>query len=251
MFDFGLGEKSNHQAIMDFYGYDLYNRIRREIRASYDGPYDKREAGNITKELWQLLRDIRAGRTPSANSKPEKVSLEPRTKNQEKPSTAAKPVESKPDPSPQSIQRQRQAGDDFKLITERGLIRNDNYRDLFKGPGTVYEFIWANLVRIGWHDTEEFPIRRMYHDDQKLLVYCTTYRHIADKCGMSHNTVKKIIGRFKEAGIIKIEKFRPIGKPKAHEQVVLILGEWSGSGKTYREHLFRDEVLLSKPNGLK
>lgn len=243
MFDFGLGEKTNHQAIMDFYGYELYKRMVREINESYEGPSDKREPGHITKELWQMLRDLRAGRKPK--SKQAKSPIQSRPTKPETPSTAEAPVQDGQKAPIPERRRQRQPGDDYVLQTERGLIRNAHYRDLFKGPGTVYEFIWANMVRKGWHDTDEFPIRKMYHDDRKLLVYCTSFRNLARQCKMSVNTVIEIVRRFEAAGIIKTEPYTPSGKKQA--QTVLILGYWTGSGTTYKEHYYRDEVLLS-PN---
>ena len=140
-------------------------------------------------------------------------------------------------------QRERQPGDDYFLTTERGLIKNESYLELFKGPDTVFQVIWANLVRKDWHDSKEYPIRENYYDQRKLLVYCTTYRHLAEQCKMSHNTVRRIIDDFKEASVVKTEPFKPQNKKQG--QTVFILGKWSGSGNSYEEHLFRDEIFLS------
>jgi hypothetical protein len=245
MYDFGLGEKSNCQAVMDFYGYDLYNRIYMEIHESYECPSDHRERGQITKELWQTLRDIRAGRIAHPNSNRKKEIPQPRPTEQRETSNTGRPVSSnlKNAKTIQVEKRKRQPGDDYSLLTERGLIRNESYRELFKGPGMIYELIWSNLVRKGWRDTEQYPIRKKFHDERKLLVYCTSYRYLADQCGMSHNTVRKIIERFKEAGIVKVELFTP--KRQKQQQVVLILGYWTGNDKHYKEHLYRNEMFLS------
>jgi len=253
MFDFGLGEKSNYHDIKKFYGRDLFKRIDREIEASYECPSDGRETGQITQELWQLLRDIRAGRKSiqdaTSNKKTSKLRRKepslPRQDESKKSSTtiATEKQKTKTKKSIQVKQRQRQSGDDYRLFTERGLIRNESYVELFKGPGTVYEVIWANLVRKGWRDTDEYPIRKMYHDDQKLLVYCTSWRHLASQCKMSVNTVIDIVRKFEDAKIVKTETYLPPGKKQ--EQTVFILGYWAGSGKGYREHLYRDEILLS------
>ena len=63
---------SNTYEIKKFYGIDLYKRIRQEIEASYECPADGRETGKITQELWQLLRDIRAGRKTIQDATSEK-----------------------------------------------------------------------------------------------------------------------------------------------------------------------------------
>lgn len=56
-------------------------------------------------------------------------------------------------------------------------------------------------------------------------------------------TYKGIIDRFKEAGVVKVETFIPEGRRQG--QTVFILGYWTGRGKDYKEHLFRDEIFLS------
>ena len=53
MFDFGLGQMSNEQAIADFYGYDLQRRIKEELEKSYNLPNDVRKTGQISHNLWQ------------------------------------------------------------------------------------------------------------------------------------------------------------------------------------------------------
>jgi len=245
LFDFGLGEMSNQYDIKQFYGRDLFKRIDREIDESYECPSDGRETGQITQELWKLLRDIRASRKSIPEAKPEKKISKSRPDESEKTSPTIATVKPKPkiQKTIQVEQRQRQSGDDYKHFTERGLIRNESYVELFKGPGIVYEKIWANLVRKGWHDTDDYPIRKLYHDDQKLLVYCTSWRHLARQCKMSVNTVINIVKKFEDAGIVKTESFTPAGKKQ--EQTVFILGYWTGSGKSYDEHFYRDEKLLT------
>jgi hypothetical protein len=74
-------------------------------------------------------------------------------------------------------------------------------------------------------------------------VYCTSWKHLAGQCKMSVNTVIDYVRKFEEAQVVKTEAFTPPGKKQ--EQTVFILGYWTGSGKSYREHLYRDEILLS------
>jgi hypothetical protein len=123
MYDFGLGKKSNHQAVMDFYGYDLYNRICREIDESYECPYDKRERGQITKELWQTLRDIRAGRIAHTNSNRKKETPQARPAEQRKTLNTERPVSSnlKNAKTIQVQKRKRQPGDDSAIPAVKRL----------------------------------------------------------------------------------------------------------------------------------
>ena len=244
MYDFGLGKMSNMHAISEFYGSDIKNRIIEEIRDSYDLPNDVREVGHISKGLWQELRDIRAGKKPHSKSTI-------KGKNNCKEISEPTKTEKKESNKIEIIQRERQPGDDYYMITERGVIRNRSYRELFKGPGTVYDWIWANLVRSEWIDTKGYPIKEKYYD-KGLLAYCSTSGKIGKDCGISKNTVIKYINEFKKAGIIKVEYLVPKGKKSG--QSVYILGTWKKvkvmeAGKLNDkviERFFRDEVFLSE-----
>ena len=69
MFDYGLGKMSNQQAIADFYGWEIVDQILYEIEYSYNHKLDDRKSGQISKKLWQRMKDIRAGRLPKAERK--------------------------------------------------------------------------------------------------------------------------------------------------------------------------------------
>ena len=140
-----------------------------------------------------------------------------------------------------SVRRERQPGDDYFLKTERGLIKNAAYRKLFKGPGTVYEFLWQNIVRAKMVK-DKFHIKENY-DDKGLLAYSTSYRHIAKECFMDKDYVKKVIKEFKDAGIIFIESVVPEGGKRP--QNVYILGTWKKIDGKRVEHFFRDAVFLT------
>ena len=66
MFDYGLGKMSNEQAIADFYGWEIVHQIHKEIEYSYGSKLADHKPGQISKKLWQRMRDIRAGKLPKA-----------------------------------------------------------------------------------------------------------------------------------------------------------------------------------------
>lgn len=251
MYDFGLGQMSNEYAMSKFYGQDLVNRVRAEIRESCNLPDYIRETGQISKELWQELRDVRAGKKPHSKSTIKKKN------NYKEISEPAPKTKSKKSQVIEIAQRERQPGDDYYLRTKRGVIRNSSYRKFFQGRGIVYEWIWANLVRSEWIDTRGYPIKEKYFD-KGLLAYCSSPQKIGNDCGgMSKNTVEKYIKEFEEAGIIKVDYLVREGNTKG--QRVYILGTWKKvkvmkDGKltdTIVEHYFRDEIFLSEENGQK
>ncbi|MCK4787953.1 MAG: Lrp/AsnC family transcriptional regulator, partial [Desulfobacteraceae bacterium] len=134
---------------------------------------------------------------------------------------------------------------------ERGIVRNESYRELFKGPSTVYEWIWANVVRSQWIDTNGYPIKEEYYD-KGYLAYCSSYRQLAKDCGLHKNKVKEYIDNFKDAGVIKVDHLVPEGKKRG--QSVFVIGTWhsgkdeNGKKKVF-EHYFRDDVFITKKDG--
>lgn len=140
------------------------------------------------------------------------------------------------------LQRQRQKGDDFFIMLERGVFRNPEFRKIFKGPFSVYAWLWSNIVREGWVDKPGYPIKKKFYD-KGLLAYCSSYSKIAKECFMNKDTVKKYIDRFKEYGIINVDYIQPEGKKL--EQCVYILGEWMNLDGGIHERLYLDHVLLS------
>ena len=145
-----------------------------------------------------------------------------------------------------TIQRERQKGDDFFLMLERGLFLNPEFRKIFKSPFTVYGWLWSNIVRKGWIDKKGYPIKKRYYD-RGLLAYCSSFSKIARECFMDKDTVKKYTDDLESKGIIKIDTIVPEGKKTA--QNVYILGEWGIYQGKPLERLYLDEVLLSEKEG--
>lgn len=234
MFDYGLGKESNYQAISDFYGSAIPRQIQEERRNN---------GGRISKKLWQKMKDIRTKKRP-----PEKYGFhkkqdhEPDEVKSEKKETD--PVKPKPTKKPdlKIKRRERQPGDDYFMMIERGVILNEDYRERFKGPGTVYEWIWANIVRDQWKDTEAYPIKEKYFD-KGYLVYCSTYGKIAKECGMSKNTVHSYIKLFEKDGVVKTRQYIPNGKKQG--QTVFILGTWKMVNGDVVETYYRSSVYLT------
>ena len=144
------------------------------------------------------------------------------------------------------IQRQRQKGDDFFLMLERGVFRNPEFRKIFKSPFTVYAWLWSNLVRKGWKDKKGYPIKEKYYD-RGLLAYCSSYSKIARECFLDKDTVKKYVDHLEAHGIIKIDFIVPEGKKI--QQGVYILGKTGEIDGEIKERLYLDEVLLSPKKG--
>lgn len=145
-----------------------------------------------------------------------------------------------------NIQRQRQKGDDFFLMLERGIFLNPEFRKIFKSPFTVYAWLWSKIVREGWIDKKGYPIKKRYYD-RGLLAYCSSYSKIAKECFLDKDTVKKYVDHLEAHGIIKIDFIVPEGKKI--QQGVYILGKRGEIDGEIKERLYLDEVLLSPKKG--
>jgi len=237
MYDYGLGKMSNQQAMADFYGQAIVDHILEE-----------QHNGRISTKLWQKIKDIRARKLPPEKrkysdqckhlrpqSEPDSIKINEFTETEPEP-------EKKEKPKIKIKKRERQKGDDYFLSLERGIIRNESYRQLFKGPSVVYEWLWANIVRDQWRDSKAYPIQEKYYD-KGYLAYCSTYRQIAKDCFMSKNTVHGYIKQFKKAGIIKTWDFKPEGKKQG--QTIFILGTWTKVNGVVVETYYRDTKLIT------
>jgi hypothetical protein len=247
MFDYGTGKTSNEQAMADFYGQAIVDQIHREIEYSYEHKLKDQKPGHISKKLWQQIKDIRAGRSPKVDrawrrKQRQNLKQGPKASVSGKAKTA--PVKPEPEKKPviRVEQRQRQKGDDYFMTTERGVIRNETYRQLFKGPGTIYEWLWANIVRDQWRDSKAYPIREKYYE-KGYLAYCSTYGRLGKELGMSKNTVHAYVEKFEAAGVIVTEQYLPEGKKQY--QTVFILGEWREVDGEIVETFYRDQVFIT------
>jgi len=243
MYDFGLGKMSNEQAMADFYGWEIVRKIRKEIEESHNLPDDVRQVGQISKKLWQELRDIRAGR--KAPSKKIVGEIKPVVDSRQK-------AASKPRLRPKAIEVQKKnqnAGDHYFLKTNRGLVRNETYRAVFakKGRSIVYEWLWANIVRKGWVDKPGYPIKERYYG-KGYLAHCSSFRKVAKKCWLDKGTVAAILHEFNDLGIIKLEFLNVDGKKQ--RQFVAVLGKWTKDNRgQIQETMYRDQMFLSGKSG--
>lgn len=151
----------------------------------------------------------------------------------------------------ENLQAKKDFGQYF-LARKRGVIRNPEYRKFMGGKSTVYEHIWANLVRRDMYN-DRHNIKRNYYD-KGFLAYCSTYRHIAKECYMDRDTVQDYVKEFEALNIIKTEKIGPkptkkdkLGRLIDRRRTVFILGTWHKEvveGKELiQERYYMDDVF--------
>ncbi len=230
IYDPGLGQLSIAKDIESFYGKEILLKMRKDL-ADSKSPESNIPEGQVSKQLYHEMKCMRD------RTKPSKVNnINPENKPQ-----ASAPQKKNHVLKSKTTPREKQSGDDYFLKTSRGLIRNPAYREIFCGPETVYQWLWANIARKGWVDTDTYPLKRNYYDNG-LLACTMSMRYIAENCSMNKNTVKKHIDVFEGEGIIKIDHWVPAGKKRG--QNIYILGQWSETDGKIQENYYRDQVFM-------
>lgn len=238
IYDPGCGKMMNVDHIRKFYGNEIYEQLRKELKQSRSASshWGKKQ---VSKPLFKKMKKKVAEKTPD-----QVKSKGNDTKMRIKPASGENEAQEKYSPGKTEARHQIQPDDYYFMKTRRGMIRNEKYRDLFKGPHTVYECLWANIVRHGWKDSEDYPIKEKYYD-KGYLVYSTSISKIAEKCGMAKATVDKYLKQFANAGVLRIEHL-PAPKGKKRGQSVFVLGEWKTVNGKPAEVFYREQVFMSE-----
>ncbi len=223
-----------------FYGKAILKRIEKETReARKTGCLSPEEA--YSEELLEEMRAILIKKFPTSGYEVTKpISMNAIKEFQSFIGVCPEPPEIQDE---DNIKRPRQKGDEFFIMLKRGVFLNPEFRKIFKGPFTVYAWLWSNIVRKGWVDKKGYPIRKNYYE-KGLLAYTSSLTKIAKECFMDKDTVKKYIDLMKENEIIRVDYILPEGKKQP--QGVYILGEWEESDGQITEILYLTYVLLSQ-----
>lgn len=136
-----------------------------------------------------------------------------------------------------SIKRTLNGNGKFFLRKTRSMIRNDNYRRAFSGPGILYEYLWANIVRAKLNN-DVYNIYSKYYD-KGFLATTISMRKLSNDCHMDRNTIKKYTDSWEELNIIKKDK-APTGV-KNQYQYIYILGTWQYIEGVRKERLYIED----------
>jgi hypothetical protein len=223
-----------------YYGKAILKRIEKETREARKAGFLNPEEA-YSKELVEEIRAIMIKKFPTSGfeiTKP--INMNSIKEFQSFIGVCPEPPEIQDE---ENIKRRSQKGDEFFIMLKRGVFLNPEFRKIFKGPFTVYAWLWSNIVRKGWIDKKGYPIRKNYYENG-LLAYSSSLTKIAKDCFMDKDTVKKYIDLLKEKEIIRVDYICPEGKKQP--QGVYILGEWGESDGQITETLYLTHVLLSQ-----
>ena len=221
--------------IKKFYGKSILNRMLEEIRESYNE--------TISDELFNIMFDICKDRGVALKPSVTKKSINNKNSNDTKEGRYKFVYEDEElftklqaTPTPTLM-----GGNNFFMKLERGIFRNPEFRKIFKSMFSVYGWLWSNIVRKGWKDTEGYPLKKDYYDNG-FLVYSASLSKIAKDCFLDKDTVKTYLDTMRDKGIINIEHITPVGKLRG--QGVYILGTWQKIGEKIQERFYINEVFL-------
>ena len=228
--------------IKKFYGEAILKRLKKEITSA-------RKSGCLTpedafsEELVKIMREKMIEQFPTSGFEKTKPTSEYALKEFQSNIGVSPDISSDETDDEDTIQRQRQKGDDFFLMLQRGVFLDPEFRKTFKSPFTVYGWLWSHIVRKGWIDKKGYPIKKNYYAN-KLLAYSSSLTKIAKECFMDKDTAKKYIDLLKEKEIIRVDYIFPGGKKQP--QGVYILGEWMEYKGKITEVLYLTHGFLSQ-----
>lgn len=125
----------------------------------------------------------------------------------------------------------------FFIRKTRSMIRNDSYRKVFSGPGVLYEYLWANIIRSSLK-SDKYNIYEKYYT-KGFLATTVSMRQLSKSCYMDKNTIRKYTGLWEELNIIKRDKI-PTGI-KNQFQYIYILGTWQYIEGIKKERLYIED----------
>ena len=247
-YDPAAGIQTTAREIKKIYGGRLLKRWRNELEESKNKQV-KRPEGFISPELLGVMKDIRKSQglhIKSSKPEQERDYVEDAPISKPIPIAKAKPSKIKkykePTEAEETIQRERQPGDDYFMRLERGLFLNPEFRKLFKSPFTVYGWLWSHIARTGWIDKKGYPLKKNYYD-KGYLAYSSSLSQIGKDCFLDKDTVRSYIIELYRKKIIKLNKLIPEGKKRG--QYVYILGEWKSVNGKPKETSYLNQVMLS------
>ena len=136
-----------------------------------------------------------------------------------------------------TVKKESFAGDKFFMRKTRAMIRNDKYRKVFSGPGTLYEYLWSKIIRAKING-DIYSLHDKYYD-KGFLAVSVSIRKLAKECNMDKNTVKKHTRLWEKLDLIKRDKvFTGV---KDQYQYIYILGTWQYIEGVKKERLYIED----------
>lgn len=125
----------------------------------------------------------------------------------------------------------------FFMKKPRSMIRNSNYRKVFSGPGTLYEYLWANIFRARLNN-DVYSVYDKYYT-KGFLATTISLRKLSKECNMDKNTIRKYTSLWESLSLIKRDK-APTGV-KNQYQYIYILGTWQYIEGIRKERLYIED----------
>lgn len=92
-------------------------------------------------------------------------------------------------------------GDNYELRLEKWIMKTNVFNEAFKGPWTVYSYLWSNIIRSPII-SDKYNIYENYYCNGQLA--CTPkLETISDNIDMSYNSVRRAIARLVEIGVVQ------------------------------------------------
>lgn len=94
------------------------------------------------------------------------------------------------------------SGDDYEQRTPKWVMKSKVYMEAFKGPKTVYDYLWRSIIRAPSIGDEYNVYENFYCRNQ--LACAPSIKKIAQSCNISESSTKRYLNHLKEYGLIQV-----------------------------------------------
>ena len=92
-------------------------------------------------------------------------------------------------------------GDNYEQRTPKWVMKNNVYIEAFKGPKTVYDYLWRSIVRAPTTNDKYNVYENYYCRNQ--IACAPSIKTIAKNCNISESSAKRYLNHLKGCGLIQ------------------------------------------------
>lgn len=112
-------------------------------------------------------------------------------------------------------------GDKYEFRVEKWIMKSRVYNEAFKGPWTVYSYLWNNIIRAPMV-RDKYNVYETYYCNGQLAC-SVSIDTVAAKCNLSRGSAWRYLNSLINSGVIQKMTIK-IGGPNRTHKNIYILG---------------------------
>jgi len=99
-------------------------------------------------------------------------------------------------------QKKSYTGDDYEQRIPKWVMKSNVYIEAFKGPKTVYDYLWRSIIRAPT-TSDNYNVYENYYCRGQLAC-APSIKTIAKNCDISESSAKRYLNHLKKHGLIQV-----------------------------------------------